>query len=136
MLFVPAAGAYAHYGPTRELFDGFSSNAGMWHYKTLIMLRTQAPPLDFMKVEGLVTFPSYHTVLAIIVSYAFRGFRFIALPAAVLNSIVVISTLPEGGHYLVDVIAGAVIGLAGIVLVRWEQSGSRRSFGQQLPTAT
>ena len=57
-------------------------------------------------------------------TYAFRGFRFTALPAAILNGIVVISTLPEGGHYLVDVIAGAIIALAGITLVRWQAGAS------------
>jgi membrane-associated phospholipid phosphatase len=124
MLLLPAAGAYAHFRPPRELFDGFSGNAGMWHYETLMKLRTQsAPLLDFGQVEGLVTFPSFHTVLAIITAYAFRGFRFIAIPAVVLNGIVIVSTLPEGGHFLVDVIAGAIIAIVGIALVRWEQAG-------------
>ncbi len=124
MLLLPAAGAYAHFRPPRELFEGFSGNAGMWHYETLMRLRAQsAPLLDFRQVEGLVTFPSFHTVLAIITAYGFRGFRFFAIPAAILNGIVVVSTLPEGGHFLVDVIAGAIIAIVGIALVRWEQAG-------------
>ncbi|HEY7550294.1 MAG TPA: phosphatase PAP2 family protein [Hyphomicrobiaceae bacterium] len=126
MLLVPAAGAYAHFHPPRELFDGFGAKAGMWHYETLIRLRSQAAPsLDFAQMEGLVTFPSFHTVLAIITAYAFRGIRFVTLPAVILNGIVIVSTLPEGGHYLVDVIAGAAIAVAGIALVRWERSGWR-----------
>jgi hypothetical protein len=32
MLDVPAACAYAHFRTTRELFDCFSANAGMWNY--------------------------------------------------------------------------------------------------------
>ncbi len=124
MVLVPAGGAYPYYQPQRELFGGFSANAGMWHYETFSMFRTQANPLlDFGKMEGLVTFPSYHTVLAIITTYAVRGIRFIALPAAILNCIVIVSTLPEGGHFLVDVLAGAVVAGVGIALVRWEQSG-------------
>ena len=123
MVIVPAAGAYAHYHPQRELFDGFSADAGMWHYETFVMLRTQATPLlDIGKMEGLVTFPSFHTVLAIIAVYAVRGMRFVALPAAILNGIVIVSTLPEGGHFLVDVLAGAIVAVLGIALVRWEQS--------------
>jgi membrane-associated phospholipid phosphatase len=129
MLLVPAAGAYAHFRPPRELFDGFSSNAGMWHYEALLRLRAEAAPvLDFGQMEGLVTFPSFHTVLAIITAYAFRGFRFLALPAVILNSVVIVSTLPEGGHHLVDVIAGAIIAVAGIALVRWERSGWGMKF--------
>ena len=123
MVLVPAAGAYAHYHPQRELFDGFSADAGMWHYETFVMLRTQATSvLDIGKMEGLVTFPSFHTVLAIITVYAVRGMRFVAVPAAILNGIVIVSTLPEGGHFLVDVLAGAIVAVLGIALVRWEQS--------------
>jgi membrane-associated phospholipid phosphatase len=135
MLIVPAAGAYAHFRPPLELFDGFSANAGMWHYETLMRLREQAAPVvEFSQMVGLVTFPSFHTVLAIITAYSFRGIRFFAWPAAVLNAVVIVSTLPEGGHYLVDVIAGVVIAVIGILLVRWEQSRWRRaeSAGHQL----
>ena len=119
MLLVPAAGAYPYYRPPRALFDGFSPNAGMWHYKLFTELRTQtAIVLDFRHMEGLVTFPSFHTVLAIITAYAVRGIRFIAVPVAILNGIVIVSTVPEGGHFLVDVIAGAIIAVASIALVR------------------
>jgi len=128
MLLAPAAGAYAHFRPPRELFDGFSSDAGMWHYEMFLRLRAGTEPLDFMKMEGLVTFPSFHTVLAIVTAYAFRGFRFLALPAVIVNGFVIVSTLPEGGHHLVDVIAGAMIAVAGIALVRWEQSGWETKF--------
>jgi membrane-associated phospholipid phosphatase len=128
MLLVPAAGAYAHFRPPRELFDGFSADAGMWHYEMFLRLRAGGEPLDFMKMEGLVTFPSFHTVLAIVTAYAFRGFRYLTLPAVILNGAMIISTLPEGGHHLVDVMAGAMIAVAGIALVRWEQSGWNTKF--------
>jgi len=119
MLLVPAAGAYSHYHPSREAFDGFSVDAGMWHYQTFTMLRTQSAAVIKMEhLKGLVTFPSFHTALAIITAYAVRNIRFIVLPAVVLNGIVIISTLPEGGHFLVDVLAGAVIALGAIGLSR------------------
>jgi membrane-associated phospholipid phosphatase len=123
MLLVPAAGAYPYYQPRRELFDGFSADAGMWHYEVFNLLRTAPSPvlkLEYMK--GLVTFPSFHTALAIITAYAARDIPFIALPAAILNGIVIVSTLPEGGHFLVDVLAGAIIALVGIALARWKHS--------------
>jgi hypothetical protein len=137
MVLVPAAGAYAYYQPQRELFDGFSANAGMWHYETFSMLRTQTNAiLDFRKIEGLVTFPSYHTVLAIITAYAVRGIRFFSLPAAILNGVVIVSTLPEGGHFLVDVLAGAVVAGGGIAIVHWEQSGWAMNLARSARTGT
>ena len=124
MLLVPAAGAYPYYSPSREMFDGFSADAGMWHYQAFTMLRTE--PTSLLRLEnmkGLVTFPSFHTALAIITAYAARGIPFVRFPAVILNVIVIISTLPEGGHFLVDVLAGAFVAVAAIGLVHWEPSG-------------
>jgi membrane-associated phospholipid phosphatase len=121
--FVPAAGAYHHYQPTEEMFSNFSAQAGMWHYDVLQTLRSQAvPELNLSQVKGLVTFPSFHTALAIITAYAARGIRYVTAPVAVLNGLVVLSTLPEGGHYLVDVIAGALIAILAIAFVRLRRS--------------
>jgi membrane-associated phospholipid phosphatase len=115
---IPAAGAYAFYLPSREMFNHFSELAGMWHYQILLQLRTlPVPELDFSKVEGLVTFPSFHTVLAIITTYGTRDHRYLFIPVACLNAAVIVSTLPEGGHYLIDVIAGVAVAGASIALL-------------------
>jgi membrane-associated phospholipid phosphatase len=127
---VPAAGAFAYYQPAQHLFNNFSPDAGMWHYEALQALRSNSgATLDLSKVQGLVTFPSFHTSLAIITAYAVRDVRFFAIPVAVLNGIVIVATLPEGGHYLVDVVAGAVIAALCIAFVRRKYSG--RIFGHR-----
>lgn len=119
MVFVPAVGAYDYYQPDRQLFDNFTPNAGMWHYDQLMALRSRRG-MDFLydKAVGLVTFPSYHTVLAILTAYTVRDVRLLAAPAVILNAVAIVSTLPEGGHYLIDVLAGFVIALASVFLVR------------------
>ena len=116
---VPAVGAFDYYRPDRQLFDNFTQNAGMWHYNELIALRS-GEEVEFVigRVEGLVTFPSFHTVLAILTAYAVRDVRLLAAPVAILNAVVIVSTLPEGGHYLIDVLAGIVIAVGAIVLFR------------------
>ena len=141
MLLVPAAGAYPYYQPRRELFDRFSGDAGMWHYEVFTLLRTEpAPVLKLEHMKGLVTFPSFHTSLAVITAYAARSIPFIALPAVILNGFVIVSTLPEGGHFLVDVLAGAIVALVGITLVRWRRSAGivkcRSSFRPDLGEPT
>jgi membrane-associated phospholipid phosphatase len=116
---VPAAGPYAYFQPPKTFFTSFSTDAGMWHYQVLQTLRNEpVPVLSLMNVQGLVTFPSFHTCLAIITAYAVRGIRFVALPVAILNGLVIVSTLPEGGHYLIDVIAGAIISVIAIIAAR------------------
>jgi len=120
MALVPAAGAYAWFQPSREVFSNFTENAGMWHYTELRALRSGAP-FTYLTAQssGLVTFPSFHTVLGVIISYAVRGIPYVALVVIPLNVVMIVATLPEGGHYLIDVIAGLVIGLTSIVIVRF-----------------
>ena len=51
--------------------------------------------------------PSYHTVLAVLFTYAFRGTGLLGCGIAALNVAMLISIPSIGGHYLVDVLAGA-----------------------------
>ncbi|WP_031193386.1 phosphatase PAP2 family protein [Mesorhizobium sp. L2C066B000] len=119
MALVPAEGAYAYFKPTAEQFNHFTVQAGMWHYETLMALRSGEPfDLVMAKSNGLVTFPSFHTALGIMVVYALRDYRWLSWPLGGLNAIMVISTLPEGGHHLIDVFAGALVGVASIFAVR------------------
>ena len=76
------------------------------------------PVLDFAKAEGLVTFPSFHTTLAIITTYAVRGVRYVFAPVCALNAVVIVATLPEGGHHLIDLVAGALIAAVAIAVAR------------------
>ncbi|WP_208858184.1 phosphatase PAP2 family protein [Ensifer sp. LC163] len=119
MASFPTAGAYAHFQPAPEAFDAFTTKAGMWHYSELLRLRSgEAFNLFVAEAEGLVTFPSYHTAVGIMVVYSLRHIRPAAAPAAILNSIMIVGTLPEGGHHLTDVIAGAVVAVTSILAIR------------------
>src|SRR5262249_54091245 len=119
MTLVPAAGAYPYYHPTADQFSVYGLNAGTWHYKTLVALRTDATfVLDFSDAQGLVTFPSFHTALAVITTFVMRVSRILAAPIAILNCIVIVGTITEGGHHLIDVIAGGLIAVFTILFVR------------------
>ncbi|WP_179296088.1 phosphatase PAP2 family protein [Mesorhizobium sp. WSM4312] len=119
MAIFPTAGAYAFYKPAPELFSHLTAQAGMWHYSTLLSLRSGAPyDLIVANAEGLVTFPSFHTALGILVVYALRDIRPLFVAALIVNAVMIVSTLPEGGHHLVDVIVGAAIGLLSVAIVR------------------
>ncbi|RTL98922.1 MAG: phosphatase PAP2 family protein [Hyphomicrobiales bacterium] len=120
MSFVPAAGAYAYFHPQSVEFHNFTARAGMWHFTELMKIRSGEPFRLFVtRAEGLVTFPSYHTALGIMVVYALRDFRWLFWSVGCLNAAMIVSTLPEGGHHLIDVIAGAMVAIAAIVAVRF-----------------
>ena len=74
--------------------------------------------LDFEKVEGIITFPSFHAALGVLFPYALRQIKWAFWPAMLVNGTMILSTPVVGGHYLVDVIAGVVVAAASILLLR------------------
>ncbi|TGP48365.1 phosphatase PAP2 family protein [bacterium M00.F.Ca.ET.230.01.1.1] len=120
MSWVPAAGAYAYFQPQPADFSNFTARAGMWHFTELMRIRS-GQPFDLLvtRAEGLVTFPSYHTALGIMVVYALRDYRWLFWPVGCLNAVMIVSTLPEGGHHLIDVIAGVMVAAVSILAVRF-----------------
>lgn len=74
--------------------------------------------LDYGAFEGIVTFPSFHMASAVFLIYAVRRSRRLLWAFAPLNVAMMASTPTAGGHYLVDVIAGAAVAVACIFLVR------------------
>ena len=67
--------------------------------------------VDPLQMQGLVSFPSFHTCMAITAAWCSRGRWFTLLPGCTLASTILVGTPIFGGHYLVDVFGGAVIAL-------------------------
>jgi membrane-associated phospholipid phosphatase len=127
MIF-PAAGAYAFYHPPLASYENFGAGAGMWHYDLLMALRTNSSPVIDIATPNsncLVTFPSGHTILAVITTYALRGSRWTLIPALAINGTMVVSTIPEGGHHLFDLVVGGLIAVGAIWIVCRPFAGSR-----------
>jgi len=85
--------------------------------------------IDLSGAQGLVTFPSFHTVSAVILILAFSAAPYLRWPAFILNGLMLLAIPIEGSHYIVDVIAGAALALmawsvAGRLL-SWERSRTR-----------
>lgn len=59
--------------------------------------------------QGLVVFPSFHTVLALLCASAAWPLRILRFPLLALNLLIILSCPAEGGHYFVDLFAGAVL---------------------------
>jgi membrane-associated phospholipid phosphatase len=104
-VFTPALGHVAHIGTG-------------W-MKTLMMIRNgEWADFDFSHVEGIVSFPSFHTTLAILLVYAVRDHRWLLAVFVPLNILLIVATLSVGGHYLMDLPAGATVAVLSIAATR------------------
>ena len=80
------------------------------HMPDFVALRTgRFTELDLSRLQGLISFPSFHTTLGLVFPYALRRRRGPLLIAALVNGAMIAAVPTEGGHYLVDVLAGAAV---------------------------
>lgn len=77
-------------------------------------------------VRGMVTFPSFHAAGAVLLGWLALRLPWARLVAVPLNAAMVVSAIPIGGHYLVDILAGVALAVAAIVLAaRLTDAGAR-----------
>ena len=107
---LPAAGAWKHYAIGKP-FDLSSLS----HFEALRDGHLRDIPLHAM--QGLISIPSLHAAMAVLIVNALRGTLVFPL-FVVLNAAMLASTPIDGGHYLVDVVAGVALALGLIALSR------------------
>ena len=105
--FFPSFGAVAVY----SLPDTVAAHLDValdGHYgQELTRMLAQGPGfISPANMKGLVGFPSYHVVLALLVSWSMRRIKFWRWVLLALNIVVVIATPIQGGHHWIDVFAG------------------------------
>jgi len=117
----PAAGSWKYFAAAMPASD----LAALSHFEALRDGRLRDIPLREM--QGLISIPSLHTVLAVLLVHAMRGT--LLLPVfIVLDAAMIVSTPVDGGHYLVDVLAGALLAGALIALERRRASRTRATL--------
>lgn len=75
--------------------------------------------LDLTQLMGIVSFPSFHATLPVILSWAQRetpGWRFVA---PVWAGVTIIATPLFGGHYRVDVLGGLALAPLALAIAPW-----------------
>ncbi len=106
---MPAAGAFVYYHLPVASTTGY---VAQWADLRNGTLRT-INPLDN---QGLVVFPSFHTVLALLCANAARPLRILKYPLLALNLLIILSSPFAGGHYFIDIIAGIILAALTISL--------------------
>lgn len=116
---VPAVAMFVHLGLTPADYPNLNPGAAFVHMADIKALRSGAPlTVDLSKAEGIITFPSYHAAIALLMLLAGWAHPWLRWPFLVLNLLMIASTPIDGGHYFVDVFAGLAIAAACYLAAR------------------
>jgi membrane-associated phospholipid phosphatase len=108
--FTPAVASYAFLQIAPSEYANLTPSVPYEHIRHLQAMRTGA---DFLisesNLEGLITFPSFHTACGLLFIWALFPVRRLRWWVVGLNAMLVLSTPIEGAHYFIDLIGGAVV---------------------------
>ncbi len=105
----PAVGTFYHYGLVPADFPNITP-LGTVHIDQYLGLRDGSiRNLTMTEFKGIVTFPSFHTAVAVLTAWALRNVRYINILAALASAAVIVAALSYGSHYLIDLLAGAAV---------------------------
>lgn len=107
--FYPALGAFSYY-----LQNDPTGIGGL----TQALVEGQTVLAKWSDFKGAVTFPSDHTAMSVIFVLVAWCNRFLRWPILALNAVLVVGIPYHGSHFLVDMIAGAMIAVAVDFAVR------------------
>lgn len=117
-VWFPALGAHVTYGIASQALSSVNLHFGYAFLNEFHAVRDQATfVLSVATAQGILTFPSLHTAVAILCAAAASSHVLLRYPVLVLNVLMVVSTLTHGGHYLIDVLAGMVLALLALLAV-------------------
>lgn len=118
-IFTPAVAAFVYLDLTPEIYANIASTV-YTHVPTLEALRSGAlHSIRLDNLEGLITFPSFHTAAALMFIWALRTVPYVRLPAIALNVALIAATPIDGAHYFIDLVGGAAVAVAALGASHW-----------------
>jgi membrane-associated phospholipid phosphatase len=76
------------------------------------------PVLQLQVVDGVISFPSFHSIVGFLVLAMWRKHVVTLVPAATFLFFMLLATLPGGGHYVIDLIGGFLVWAVWFALSR------------------
>jgi hypothetical protein len=116
---VPAIGVFQQLGLDPASFVNIDPRAYLSQMRDLGPVREGVlRELDLLNLTGIVTFPSFHACSAVLYAWALWPVWW-ARPVAILaNGAMLASTPVDGGHYVIDRVAGIAVAVLAIVAAR------------------
>lgn len=117
-IFAPAWGAMKHFSLEHLQGHGLPVGAGVYQWTAFGHFRDGSDTLvRIADMGGVVAFPSFHTVLALLITQSLHGTRW-RWAAVLVSATIILAAMPMGGHYAVDLLAGWLVWAGSAVLVR------------------
>jgi len=130
----PSFGAFSVYTLPTAVSNHLAVALDSHYAKDLMALLAHGPGyISPRAAKGLIGFPSYHAALALIVAWYARELPYLRWPLIAVNAIVVVATPIQGGHHVIDVLAGIGVAVAAVLFARTVVTFAVRT--QTLPAA-
>lgn len=126
---LPSAGAMGFLQPDSGFIQAGTPIVDLAYKQVFFDLRSGAERfISLDALHGLIAFPSYHGTLSALVVIALWSIKYVRYPALLLNAAVIAFTPAEGGHHLIDALAGILV-----ALLAWYLAGV---FAKKVPATT
>jgi membrane-associated phospholipid phosphatase len=96
-----------------------ASHGQMLCQTTVGLLKSGRPVSQEISNCGLVAFPSFHVIQCILTAISLWHSRWLRIPAAAIATLMCISTLTTGWHYVIDVLGGVVVAIIAQAISCW-----------------
>lgn len=113
----PAVANFVFLGLSPADYPNLTPGAAFVHLQDIEAVRAGTlRTLAVDRLQGIITFPSYHAALATVFIWGFWNLPLARWPGIVVAALTILATPIDGGHYFVDVIAGIAIALLALLL--------------------
>jgi hypothetical protein len=107
---VPAQGVWGHYGLEADAYPAIKPVTRDLHLAIFHGLRDGSfRELAGFGSQGIITFPSMHAAVALILAVALWPVPVLRWAAVAINAVMIAATPVDGGHYFIDIVAGLAI---------------------------
>lgn len=126
----PAVGAFSGLHLPQAVVARLPTGAGLYHLPAFEAYRSGlATRLDVFGLSGVVTFPSFHAAFACATAHALMPLRRARGAVLCWTGLVLVSTVVIGGHYFVDLLAGAAVAAGAVLAARAGRAAPGRLAG-------
>jgi membrane-associated phospholipid phosphatase len=91
------------------------------------------PVLRMHVIDGVISFPSFHSVVGFLVLAMWRKKTATLVAAGLWLAVMMVATLPGGGHYVVDLIAGFAVWAAWFGISRRVEGATVAAHSDNIP---